>query len=79
MRRSMRVLTLLINTTKARLDKHDAHITRDKKRTGVFSDQLARQTKPQHILVLKRADLSEGRKTDCKRFDEHRGRPGRPS
>ncbi|UIZ28005.1 hypothetical protein KXD40_004363 [Peronospora effusa] len=61
-----------INTTKARLDEHTARITRGTKRTDVFSDQLARQTKSQRMLLFKRAALTEERKADCKLFDEHR-------
>ncbi|KAG7390476.1 WD repeat and FYVE domain-containing protein 1 [Phytophthora pseudosyringae] len=66
------VQTERINTTKSRLDEHNARITRGKKRTDVFSDQLARQTKSQRMLLFKRAALTEERKTDCKLFGEHR-------
>ncbi|KUF98348.1 hypothetical protein AM588_10010940 [Phytophthora nicotianae] len=66
------VQTQRINTTKSRLDEHNARITRGKKRTDVFSDQLARQTKSQRMLLFKRAALTEERKADCKLFDEHR-------
>ncbi|KAG2786984.1 hypothetical protein JG687_00002682 [Phytophthora cactorum] len=66
------VQTQRINTTKSRLDEHNCRITRGKKRTDVFSDQLARQTKSQRMLLFKRAALTEERKADCKLFDEHR-------
>ncbi|KAF4030119.1 hypothetical protein GN244_ATG18111 [Phytophthora infestans] len=60
------------NITKSRLDEHVARITRGKKRTDVFSDQLSRQTKSQNMLLFKRAALTEDRDSDCKLFDEHR-------
>ncbi|KAH7488483.1 hypothetical protein KRP22_008881 [Phytophthora ramorum] len=66
------IQTQRIDTTKSRLDEHSARITRGKKRTDVFSDQLSRQTKSQRMLLFKRAALTEERKTDCKLFDEHR-------
>ncbi|TDH68951.1 hypothetical protein CCR75_000330 [Bremia lactucae] len=51
--------------------EHDARITRGKKRTDVFSDQLDRQTKSQRMLLFKRAALTDERKADCTLFDEH--------
>ncbi|KAI9987416.1 hypothetical protein PInf_023455 [Phytophthora infestans] len=56
----------------SRLDEHVARITRGKKRTDVFSDQLSRQTKSQNMLLFKCAALTEDRDSDCKLFDEHR-------
>ncbi|RLN69373.1 hypothetical protein BBP00_00000378 [Phytophthora kernoviae] len=60
------------DTTKSRLDEHSARITRGKKRSDIFNDQLDRQTKSQRMLLFKRAALTEERKADCKLFDEHR-------
>ncbi|RLN93690.1 hypothetical protein BBJ28_00014827, partial [Nothophytophthora sp. Chile5] len=59
------------DTTKARLDEHAARLSRGKKRSDIFSDQLARQTKSQRMLLFKRAALTEERKEDCKLFGEH--------
>lgn len=65
------VQTERFTTTKSRLDEHGSRITRGKKRTDVFSDQLARQTKSLRMLLFKRAALTEERKADCLLFDEH--------
>ncbi|CEG40671.1 cytoplasmic dynein 1 heavy chain 1 [Plasmopara halstedii] len=65
------VQTQRFATTKSRLDEHGSRITRGKKRTEVFTDQLARQTNSQRMLLFKRATLTEERKADCLLFDEH--------
>lgn len=57
--------------TTERVTEHEARITRGKKRTDIFADQLARQTKSQRMLLFKRAALTDERKKDCKLFDEH--------
>ncbi|KAJ0405553.1 hypothetical protein P43SY_009602 [Pythium insidiosum] len=59
-------------TTKARIEEHGARITRGKKRNEIFTDQLARQTKSQRMLLFKRAALTEERRKDTTLFDEHK-------
>lgn len=58
--------------TKARINEQDARIARGKKRNEIFTDQLARQTKSQRMLLFKRAALTDERKKDCTLFDEHK-------